>query len=139
MTDIFSKEKRSELMRLVKTRDTNIELIVRKELSKRGYRFRIKSNVFGKPDIVFKSRKVAIFCDGDFWHGKNYKKEHSRYEPFWVEKIERNMIRDKLVNKTLKKEGWTVLRFWKSEILKNIENSVDKIETELLKDGSKGA
>lgn len=121
-------------MRLVKTRDTNIELLVRKALFKRGYRFRIKSNLFGKPDIIFKPKKLVIFCDGDFWHGKNYRKEKSRYEPFWVEKIKRNIARDKLVNRTLSKDGWTVLRFWKSEILKNLESCIGKIEAELLKE-----
>jgi DNA mismatch endonuclease Vsr len=75
----------------------------------------------------------VVFCDGDFWHGKNYKKEHSNYEPFWVEKIKRNIDRDKLVNKTLRKDGWRVLRFWKSDILKNLKGCIDKIESELQK------
>lgn len=132
MTDIFTEEKRSLLMKKVKNKNTNIELILRKELFRRGYRFRIKSKLFGKPDIVFSKQKVAIFCDGDFWHGKNYKNEKENYKDFWVKKINTNIKRDRVVNKTLKKEGWIVLRFWKTEILKNKGSCLEKIEKYLI-------
>jgi DNA mismatch endonuclease (patch repair protein) len=131
MTDIFTKEKRSELMRKVKNKNTNIEIILRKGLFKRGYRFRIKNSVFGKPDIIFPSPKIAIFCDGDFWHGKNYKKDVKNYKTFWKEKILVNMKRDKKVNKKLKLEGWKVLRFWRTEILKDPDKCLNKIEKSL--------
>jgi len=133
MGDIFSKEKRSQIMSLVKNKDTNIELLVRKGLSKRGFRYRVKSNLFGKPDIVFKSKKVVIFCDGDFWHGKNFKKEKGRYTSFWVRKIQNNIDRDKIVTQTLTKLGWKVLRFWKSDILKHLDKCILRIEKELKK------
>ena len=129
--DIFTREKRSELMRRVKNKNTNIELIIRKELFRRGYRFSTNTKLFGKPDIVLTSKKVVIFCDGDFWHGKN-KNEISKYEKFWREKILTNIERDKLVNITLRKDGWKVLRFWKNDILKNPEKCVEKIEKYLL-------
>lgn len=114
-------------MKRVRNKNTNIELILRKALFKRGLIFRVKNKIFGKPDIIFPVQKIAIFCDGDFWHGKNYKNEGNRYEPFWKDKIKINMNRDKLVNKTLKEEGWKVLRFWKTEILKNPDNCAKRV------------
>lgn len=129
MTDIFTIEKRREIMRKVKNKNTNIEMIIRKALFKKGYRFRVKNSLYGKPDIVFPSKKVAIFCDGDFWHGKTYKNDVNKYKEFWIKKIKINMQRDNKVNKVLKKEGWAVLRLWKSEILKNPAMCIKKIET----------
>lgn len=76
MTDIFNKEKRSSIMKSVKNKNTDIELLLRKALYRKGYRFRVKYNLFGKPDIVFLSKRIAIFCDGDFWHGKTYTSRH---------------------------------------------------------------
>lgn len=131
MADIFTKEKRSEIMRKVRNKDTNIELILRKELFRKGYRFRVRNSLVGKPDIIFPRQKVAIFCDGDFWHGRNYQKEKKNYKLFWIEKIQINIQRDVKVNKKLKKEGWQVIRFWKSQILKNPENCVKEIEVVL--------
>lgn len=128
MTDIFTKSKRSEIMRKVKNRNTNIELIIRKELFRRGYRFRVKSRLFGKPDIVFTKSKVVVFCDGDFWHGKYFKKEQKNYSEFWVNKISSNINRDKLVTETLKNDGWKVIRLWKTDILKDPTGCVNKIE-----------
>ena len=133
MADIFTKEKRSEIMKRVKNKNTNIELILRSELIKLGLRYRIKNKLFGKPDIIFPKQKVAIFCDGDFWHGKNYHNEGGRYKNFWKEKIQINMNRDKLVNKTLEEDGWRVLRFWKTEIIKNPKSCAEKIKNVLLK------
>ncbi len=128
MTDIFTREKRSEIMRRVKNSNTNIEILLRKELFKRGYRYRVKNKLFGKPDFVLVNKKIAIFCDGDFWHGKNYKNEKDRYNKFWRDKILVNMKRDKIVNKELKKQGWEVLRFWKTDIIKNPAKCVNQIE-----------
>lgn len=128
MADIFTKEKRSEIMKKVRNKDTNIELLLRKALSQRGIRFRIKNKLFGKPDIVLPGKKIAIFCDGDFWHGKNFKKEKKGYKEFWVKKIRGNIKRDSLVNATLEKEGWKVLRFWKTEILGNPQKCTNKVK-----------
>lgn len=114
-------------MKKVRNKNTDIELIVRKELFRRGYRFRVITALYGRPDIMFPKQKIAIFCDGDFWHGRN-RKEIKNYKKFWREKITTNIKRDKLVNKRLKKEGWTVIRLWKTEILKDPVKSADKIE-----------
>ena len=127
MTDVFSRKKRSEIMSLVKNKNTDIELILRKKLRLKGFRLRTNYKIFGKPDIVLPKFKAAIFCDGDFWHGRKYKKEGKNYKRFWRNKIETNIKRDRSVNNELKKLDWTVIRFWKSQILKNPDKSVDDI------------
>ena len=129
MTDIFTKKKRSEIMSRVRSRNTDIEILLRKALFAKGYRFRIHYPIIGKPDIVFPTQKVAIFCDGDFWHGRYYKKESKNYNEFWEKKIKGNIERDKKVKQILKKQGWKVIRFWKSEIKKDIDKCLEKIST----------
>ena len=119
-------------MQRVKSKDSEIEKILRNALWNKGYRYRKNVNdVFGHPDIVFKSKKVAIFCDSEFWHGYDWerkKNEIKTRQDFWIPKIERNMQRDKEVNMKLSEEGWTVLRFWGTEIKKQTENCVKEIE-----------
>ncbi len=129
--DIFTKGKRSEIMRKVKNKNTNIELLLRKELFRKGYRYKIKNSLFGKPDFIFPAKKIAIFCDGDFWHGKDYLKENKNYKKFWKDKIKINMKRDSIVNKKLRIQGWTVLRFWKTDILRNLPKCTNLIEETL--------
>ena len=119
-------------MQRVKSKDSEIEQILRNALWNKGYRYRKNvKDVFGHPDIVFKSKKVAIFCDSEFWHGYDWerkKNEIKTRQDFWIPKIERNMQRDKEVNMKLSEEGWTVLRFWGTEIKKQTENCVKEIE-----------
>lgn len=127
-----TKEQISYNMRQIKNKDSKIELLLRKELWGRGLRYQKNSNkVFGHPDIVFIGRKVAVFCDSEFWHGYNWeekKKEIKSNQEFWMNKIERNMQRDIEVNKQLNDLGWTVLRFWGKEIKKNTTQCADIIE-----------
>ena len=119
-------------MQRVKSKDSEIEKILRNALWNKGYRYRKNvKDVFGHPDIVSKSKKVAIFCDSEFWHGYDWerkKNEIKTRQDFWIPKIERNMQRDKEVNMKLSEEGWTVLRFWGTEIKKQTENCVKEIE-----------
>ena len=119
-------------MQRVKSKDSEIEKILRNALWNKGYRYRKNvKDVFGHPDIVFKSKKVAIFCDSEFWHGYDWerkKNEIKTRQDFWIPKIERNMQRDKEVYMKLSEEGWTVLRFWGMEIKKQTENCVKEIE-----------
>jgi len=128
---------RSENMRRIKATDTSIEIKLRKALWAKGYRYRKNcKKVFGKPDICFKGKKLAIFCDSEFWHGKYYQEE--KYIPktnkeYWIPKIQRNIERDKEVNTTLKDEGWIILRFWQKEIEKDLDNCIMIIETALAK------
>lgn len=128
---------RSENMRRIKSKDTTIEIILRKELWHRGIRYRKNpKDVFGKPDIVFKGKKIAVFADSEFWHGKQYLE--GKYIPktnteFWVNKIQRNIERDKEVNKKLESEGWIVLRFWETDIRKDVSLCADIVEQTLEK------
>ena len=130
--DRVTPEQRQRNMRAVKNKDSKIELVLRKILWDNGYRYRKNcSRIFGKPDIVFIKKKVAIFCDSEFWHGYNWKENknliHSNKD-FWIKKIERNIERDKEVNKTLENNGWIVLRFWGKDILKNTQGCFEKIK-----------
>ena len=119
-------------MKAVKNKDSQIELLLRKELWSRGLRYRKNSNkVFGHPDIVFIGKKVAVFCDSEFWHGYNWeerKKDFKSHQEFWIPKIERNMERDAEVTAKLQEDGWTVLRFWGKDIKKNTAYCADIIE-----------
>ena len=129
--DKHTPEQRHKNMQAVKNKDTEIERILRKELWQRGLRYRKNSNkVFGHPDIVFIGRKVAVFCDSEFWHGydwENRKNDIKSNRDFWISKIERNIERDKEVNAALEAGGWKVLRFWGEEIKKNEKACADLI------------
>ena len=127
-----TKEQISYNMQQVKNKDSQIEVLLRKELWSRGLRYRKNVNrIYGKPDIVFIGKKVAVFCDSEFWHGYNWeerKKDFKSHQEFWIPKIERNMERDAEVTAKLESEGWTVLRFWGNEIKKNTAQCADTIE-----------
>lgn len=127
----LTPEQRHKNMQAVKNKDSEIEIILRKELWNRGLRYRKNvSNVFGHPDIVFIGKKVAVFCDSEFWHGYNWeerKKDIKSHQEFWIAKIERNIQRDMQVTKKLQEDGWRVLRFWGKEIKKNVIECADEI------------
>ena len=127
-----TKEQISYNMHQVKNKDSKIEVLLRKELWFRGIRYRKNVNrIYGKPDIVFIGKKIAVFCDSEFWHGYNWeerKKDFKSHQEFWIPKIERNMERDAEVTAKLESEGWTVIRFWGNEIKKNTAQCADIIE-----------
>ena len=127
-----TKEQISYNMQQVKNKDSKIEVLLRKELWSRGLRYRKNVNrIYGKPDIVFIGKKIAVFCDSEFWHGYNWderKKDFKSHQDFWIPKIERNMERDAEVTAKLESEGWTVIRFWGNEIKKNTAQCADIIE-----------
>lgn len=119
-------------MQQVKCKDSQIELLLRKALWDKGYRYRknVKS-VYGHPDIAFIGKKIAIFCDSEFWHGFDWEHRKNDFkvrQEFWIPKIERNMERDKEVKKQLESEGWIVIRLWGTEIKNNVEHCVKTIE-----------
>lgn len=122
---------RSENMSRIRGKDTSIEIKLRKALWARGIRYqKTCKDVYGKPDICFKGKKIAVFCDSEYWHGK-YLSE-GRYIPktnteFWVGKIQKNMERDQQVNTTLEIQGWAVLRFWGEEIDKQLDECIERI------------
>lgn len=138
--DNRTPEQRKKNMQAVKNKDSKIELLLRRALWGRGIRYRknVKS-VFGHPDIVFLEKKVAVFCDSEFWHGydwENRKNDFKTNKDFWIPKIERNMQRDIEVTKRLTDDGWMVLRFWGEEIKKSPEACAARIEGILEKRGT---
>ena len=128
----------SKTAKRIKNKNTKIERILAKAMWNAGLRYRKNcKDVFGNPDFCFKGKKIAIFCDSEFWHGKKFL-EGERFKTnsdFWEEKIKRNIERDKQVNERLKSEGWTVLRFWGREIEKNVEKCLNEIKSKVLKNG----
>jgi len=119
MADVFSKDQRSQIMRQVKgsrNKSTEIKLIhIFKDLSIIGWRRNYK--LFGRPDIVFTKKRLAIFIDGCFWHGHDCRNTKPKdNQEYWTQKINRNIQRDKIVNEQLTKKGWTVVRFWECEL-----------------------
>jgi len=135
--DKLTIEQRRRNMQSVKSTGSKIEILLSKTLYSKGYRYRKNDkSVFGKPDLTFKKVKLAIFVDSEFWHGKNWAKrklDHKSNKEFWHTKIERNIQRDKEVNRVLKKSGWTVLRFWGREIEKRLDFCTLKIERAIKK------
>lgn len=132
-----SKDIISKNMQHIHNKDTKIEILLRKELWKRGlyYRKNVRK-VIGKPDIAFIGKKIAVFCDSEFWHGYNWnerKKDFKIHKKFWIDKIERNMKRDLEVTIELRDQGWKVFRFWGEEIIRNTNKCADIIERELRK------
>ena len=126
-----------KIMSAVKSKNTKPEIKLRKELFSRGLRFRINYKLLkGKPDVVFTKKKIAVFCDGDFWHGYNwvirglpsFDVELEKYNKYWSLKILKNVERDKKVTFQLESEGWTVLRFWESDIKEDVKRCADEIE-----------
>ena len=128
---------RSQIMQRVKSKDTSIEILLRKELWKRGLRYQKNAkDVFGKPDIVFKGKKLAVFVDSEFWHGKCFlegKRVPKTNTEYWARKIKRNIERDKEVNEELKNQNWTVLRFWGIDVTKRLYECADTVEDALKK------
>jgi DNA mismatch endonuclease (patch repair protein) len=136
-----TKEQISYNMRRVRSKDSGIELLLRRELWRRGLRYRKHAKgIEGKPDIVFLGKKVAVFCDSEFWHGYNWEERKDDFKSnrdFWIPKIERNMLRDITVNAVLEYDGWTVLRFWGDEIMKDAAGCADAVELALKAAGAK--
>ena len=123
-------------MSAIKQKNTEPELLLRRKLWGLGFRYRKNyKKLPGKPDIAFIGKKVAVFCDGDYWHGHNWairgygslEQELSRYSDFWRDKILRNIARDEKNNSLLSEMWWIVVRLWESDIRDNIDICVEKI------------
>lgn len=119
-------------MRNVHSKDSQIELALRRELWSRKLRYRKNVNhIFGKPDIAFIGLKIAVFVDSEFWHGYDWQNKQSEIKSnrdFWVHKIERNMQRDQEVTDRLQSDGWTVIRVWGKDIKRDVVSVADRIE-----------
>ena len=125
-------------MKRIRSKDTMIEVLLRKALWKRGYRYRKNYNKLpGHPDIAITKYRIAIFCDGDFFHGKDLdvllpRLEKSNNSEFWIKKITRNRLHDNEINKKLKFEGWNVIRFWGSDIKNHLEECIKAVDEAVL-------
>ena len=135
MPDKLTPEQRKKCMRRVRSKDSKIEVRLRKALWHKGYRYRKNYKALpGKPDIAITKHKIAIFCDSEFFHGKDWEKSlHAQImrgsnAEFWEKKILRNMKRDEEVDHELKGLGWKVLRFWGKEIEKNLDGCIRVVE-----------
>lgn len=132
--DVLTKEQRHKNMKNIRGKDTTIEVILRKALWEKGYRYRKNCRSLpGTPDIVLTKYKIAIFCDSEFFHGKDWEVLKPRLEKgdngeFWVSKISRNKERDDEVNKKLLFQGWTVIRFWGDDIKRHTDECVKVIQ-----------
>ena len=129
--DRHTPEQRHKNMSAVKSKDSEIEILLRRALWSKGIRYRknVKS-IFGHPDVAFVGKKVAVFCDSEFWHGYDWENKNAEIKSnrdFWIPKIERNIKRDKEVNKHLEEQGWTVIRFWGKDIKNDAEACADQI------------
>lgn len=124
-----SKE-RSALMKKIKSDKTAPETIFQKALQSKRVKYLINyKKLTGNPDIVIKRNKIAVFVDGEFWHGYRWKEKKRKIKAnraYWIPKIERNIARDKTANRKLRKEGWLVLRFWEKDIKKDLKKCVQK-------------
>jgi DNA mismatch endonuclease (patch repair protein) len=131
--DCLTPVQRHKAMVGNRNRDTKIEIIFRKALWNKGIRYRKNYKLLNyHPDVVITKYKIAIFCDGDFWHGKNYhKKKIYTNEEYWDNKIKRNIERDLECVIALRDLGWHVFRFWESDIKKNVDECVQKIIDEI--------
>lgn len=127
----YTTPERSKIMGKIRGKNTKPELAFRKALWKAGYRYRIDyKKLIGKPDILLKKYRTAIFIDGEYWHGHNWEERRSKIKTnreFWIPKIERNIQRDQEVNMELQRLGYTVFRFWESQIKKELDVCLDKV------------
>ena len=127
-----TKEQISRNMKSNKGKDTKPELLLRKELWRRGLRYRKNyKELYGKPDIVFLGARIAVFVDGKMWHGYDWEHQKDDFKSrrdYWIPKIERNIEHDYEVTQELISLDWLVMRFWDFEIKKNLRECADKIE-----------
>lgn len=121
----------SKRMGNIRLKRGKAETMLAKRLWHSGYRYRLNYRKLpGSPDIAITRHKVAVFVDGEFWHGQNWEEKKPKLKSnreYWIEKIEENIARDKRNNDSLDEQGWTVIRFWEKEVLKDPDECVQKI------------
>jgi len=132
MRDVMTSKQRSLTMSKIKGKDTSIEIILRKALWNKGYRYRKNYRLLpGAPDIAIVRYKIAIFCDSEFFHGYNWESKKQRLRQnreYWIKKIERNMARDRETDFKLLSMGWITVHFWGQAIVKNTAECVKAVE-----------
>ena len=134
MPDKFDAATRSRIMSRIRSKDTQPELDLRKALWAEGLKYRLHRRDVCNADVVFPKEKVAVFVDGEFWHGYNWKvKGKVPPKKYWQAKIQRNMDRDERYNKELRKGGWLVIRFWETEVQNSLPKCVSKVKSCVLR------
>lgn len=134
MSDVLTKEQRRKNMQHIRNKDTKIEVILRKALWHEGIRYRKNyKKLPGTPDIAITKYKIAIFCDGEFFHGYDWDEQKPRilkgeHGQFWVDKIEKNRMRDEAKDRELELLGWNVIHFWGREIIDNTDACVKAVK-----------
>jgi DNA mismatch endonuclease (patch repair protein) len=128
MPDNLTPEQRSFCMSRIKGKDTGLEMRVRSALHRRGLRFRKHvKDLPGKPDVVFRKARVAVFVDGDFWHGYRFPSWEDKVSDFWKKKINKNRERDAANHRKLRQMEWTVIRLWQHEVEADFAACIDRI------------
>lgn len=132
--DIFTKKKRSEIMSKIRGKNTKIELLIFRELRRKKIYFQKHyKKIPGSPDVAIPSKKIAVFIDGDFWHGYGFKKRRKLLpKVYWRAKIEQNIRRDERNRRVLRKRGWRVLRIWEHQVNKDFDKTIMKISNFIL-------
>jgi DNA mismatch endonuclease, patch repair protein len=134
----------SRMMAAVKNKHSKAELTLRRELHRRGLRYRLHvPDLPGRPDLVLRRHRLVVFVDGDFWHGNawrvrglaSFEDQFPTNKEFWTAKIHRNMRRDEEVNQALRSAGWQVIRIWESTILADPAAAADEVERVTRRDG----
>ncbi|WP_438963987.1 very short patch repair endonuclease [Winogradskyella sp.] len=127
----YTTRKRSKMMSKIRSKNTKPELIFRKALWEKGIRYRVNNKQLpGNPDVSIKKYKLAIFIDGEYWHGYNWDERKPKLKTnkrFWIPKIERNMQRDNEVNLELNDMGYTIFRFWAHELKDNLNTCINDV------------
>lgn len=118
-------------MSRIRSTNTSIDLKMKELLVELEYEFIMYPKMFGHPDFILNEKKIAIFCDGDFWHGYRYDQKKKPRKKYWQDKIENNMKRDKKISRKLRTDGWSVLRFWEHDIQKRPEYCIKKITAKI--------
>ncbi|MDR0718880.1 MAG: very short patch repair endonuclease [Treponema sp.] len=130
--DVLTPEQRHKNMSHIRSKNTSIEVLLRKALWREGIRYRKNYAALpGKPDIAITKYKIAVFCDGELWHGKNWEDKKNRIKTnrdYWIPKIERNIYRDIENEKKLEGMCWIVIRFWGDKIKNNLKDCVDEVK-----------
>lgn len=132
--DRLTVKQRSKNMSRVKSKNTGPELFIFNELDKMKIFYQKHFNIPGKPDIAFPDKKITVFINGEFWHGRNFNKEKSNYQEFWINKISKNMKRDRKNYRLLKNDGWKVIKIWDKDIKKHPKREIQKIITAITLD-----
>ncbi len=134
-TDMMTPDQRSRCMSRIRGKNTKPEIMLRRALWKRGYRYRIHHKLPGRPDLAFPGKEIAVFIDGCFWHGcPEHAVSPKSNADFWRKKIQGNIDRDAKVTAELEKAGWKVLRFWEHEVNHTLDSVVSRVMREVAGD-----